>query len=336
VSSASHDVRALCCPDSLKGVLPAAEAATALAVGFSRAGVPAERLPIGDGGEGTMEALYAALGGTWRDAEVSDPLGRLVRARFLELPDGRAVVESAEAIGLWRVEAHERDPLRASSRGLGELVLAASAAGASELLVTLGGSATVDGGTGLRSVLAELPVPVSVACDVRNPLLGERGAARVFGPQKGASPADVEELERRLAGMEELAPFAELEGAGAAGGLGAALAALGARLVPGVELVLDAVGFDERAAAARVVVTGEGAVDLSSSEGKAPAGVAARASRLGVPCVVFGGLVEPGAAKALHALGAAAVFSLSGQPQRVREDLEELGESLGRLLGAFA
>jgi glycerate kinase len=328
-------VRALCCPDSLKGVLAAGEAATALSVGFSRADIAAERLPIGDGGEGTMQALYAALGGTWAEAEVSDPLGRLVEARFLLLPDGRAVVESAEAIGLWRVEGHERDPLRASSRGLGELIAAAAAAGARELLVTLGGSATVDGGAGLRSVLAELPVPVAVACDVRNPLLGERGAARVFGPQKGASPAEVEELEGRLAGMEELAPYAQLEGAGAAGGLGAALAALGARLVPGVELVLDAVGFDERAGSARLVVTGEGTVDRSSSEGKAPAGVAARASRLGVPCAVFGGLVEPGAARALHAVGATGVFSLSGHPERAREDLEELGESLGRLLQRF-
>jgi glycerate kinase len=157
----------------------------------------------------------------------------------------------------------------------------------------------------------------------------------VFGPQKGASPAEVEELEGRLAGMEELAPYAELEGAGAAGGLGAALAALGARLVPGVELVLDAVGFDERAGSARLVVTGEGTVDRSSSEGKAPAGVAARASRLGVPCAVFGGLVEPGAARALHAVGATGVFSLSGHPERAREDLEELGESLGRLLQRF-
>jgi glycerate kinase len=317
-------------------VLDAAGAAAALAAGVGRAGMDAEQLPLADGGDGTMAALHVALGGEFREAEVSDPLGRRVEARWLLLPDGRGVVESAEAIGLWRLEAVERDPLRASSRGLGELVRAAARGGARELVVTLGGSATVDGGAGLREVLAELPVPVTVACDVRNPLLGERGAARVFGPQKGASPAQVEELEARLAAMEQLAHVAELEGAGAAGGLGAALAALGAQLVPGIDLVLDAVGFEPRAARATLVVTGEGQVDLSSAEGKAPAGVAAVCARRGVPCVVFGGRVLPGAAAALRRAGATAVLPLSGEPERAHDDLVELGEGLGRLLSALA
>jgi glycerate kinase len=188
----------------------------------------------------------------------------------------------------------------------------------------------------MREVLDRLPVPVTVAFDVRNPLLGERGAARVFGPQKGASHAQVEELERRLAAMRELVPVAGLSGAGAAGGLGAALAALGATLVPGGELVLEAVGFEARVRGAALAVTGEGAVDRSSAEGKTPAGVAAACLRAGVPCAVFGGRVEPGAAQELYAAGATAVLSLSGVPERARDDLAELGEALGRLVRSLS
>ena len=329
-------MKAVACPDSLKGSLSAREAAAALAAGLARAEVEAEEVPLGDGGEGTAEALHAALGGEWRSAPVSDPLGRRVDARFLLLGDGRAVVESAEAIGLWRLEASELDPIRASSRGLGELIAAAADAGATAVIVAVGGVATVDGGAGLREVLDRLPVPVTVACDVRNPLLGPRGAARVFGPQEGASPEQVEELERRLAAMPELAPVADLPGAGAAGGLGAALAALGAELAPGIDLVLEAVRFGGRLRGTALAVTGEGTVDRSSKEGKVPAGVSAACGRAGVPCAVFGGRVEEGAAGELYDLGATAVFRLSGRPQRAREDLSELGEALGRLLRRLA
>jgi glycerate kinase len=322
----------IACPDTLKGVLAARDAAAALAEGFVRAGVEADRIPLADGGEGTADALHTVLGGDWHTAAVEDPFARPVEARFLLLPDGRAVVESAEAIGLWRLTPDELDPLRATSRGLGQLIQAAADAGAVEAIVTLGGSATVDGGAGVREVLDELPLPITVACDVRNPLLGERGAARVFGPQKGASPEQVEELERRLAAMPELTAVAELSGAGAAGGLGAALAALGADLVPGIDLVLEALSFDERLRGAALVVTGEGTVDTSSAEGKVPAGVASAASRAGVGCVVFGGLVREGAAEALYGLGATAVLPLSGRPEHARDDLVALGAALGRLL----
>jgi glycerate 2-kinase len=305
-------------------VLAGREAARVLAQGFARAGVAADELPLADGGDGTAAVLHAALGGEWREAEVSDPLGRPAAARFLLLPDGRAVVEAADAIGLARLGTGELDPLAASSRGLGELILAA-APHARELLVALGGSASVDGGAGLREVLSELPVPARVACDVANPLLGERGAARAFGPQKGASPEQVEELELRLAAMTELRPAAELPGAGAAGGLGAALAVLGAELVPGAELVLETVGFRERIRHAAVVVTGEGIVDRTSAEGKAP-GVAARICReAGVRCVVFGGRV--------HAeLPGAEMRALSGDPARAADDLAALGEAVGSTL----
>lgn len=324
-------MRVVCCPDKLKGVLPAPEAAAALAAGFRDAGVEADELPLADGGEGTADALRSSRGGEWREARVADPLGRSVDARFLLLPDGRAVVESAEAIGLSRLAPEERDPLRASSRGLGELVRAAADAGATEILVALGGSATVDGGAGLREALDRLPVRVVALCDVRNPLLGERGAARVFGPQKGAGPAEVEELERRLASMRELASVSHLPGAGAAGGLGAAFAALGATLASGIKTVLDVVGFREQIRGARLVVTGEGRVDASSAEGKTAAGVATASRAEGVACLVFGGRVDRGAAAALHDLGATAVLALGGGEARARDDLTALGEAVGRL-----
>jgi glycerate kinase len=311
-------VTLLASPASLKGVLSAVEAAAALVEG---AGSDAEALPIADGGGGTAEVLAASFGGSWQDAVVSDPLGRPVSARWLMLPDRTAVVEAAAAIGLALLGPDELDPMRASSRGLGELVHAAFEACPDELLVCLGDSATVDGGAGLMEVIGGFPVPVRVACDVRNPLLGPRGAARAFGPQKGASPEQVEKLEARLEARGSLRRVADLPGAGAAGGLGAALAALGAELVVGAELVLDLVGFRERARAAGLVVTGEGTVDVGTLEGKAP-GEALRVCREeGIRCAVFGGRI-------LEQLSGAELHELSGDPARAREDLVALGRFL--------
>jgi glycerate kinase len=306
-------------------VLSAAAAARAVAAGLARSGLDADEAPMADGGEGTSTALCAALEGEWRCVSVSDPLGRPVDARFAVLPDGRAVVEAAEPIGLARLAAGELDPLRASSRGLGELIAAALDAGATGLVVGLGDSATVDGGAGLREVLDRLPDATVVACDVASPLLGPRGAARAFGPQKGASPAQVQQLERRLAADPVLAPFAELAGAGAAGGLGAALAALGATLVPGAELVAETIGLRERMIGVALVVTGEGTVDEGSREGKVTGVVAALAAEAEARCVVFGGRVEAG-------IPGAETVALSGDPLRAEADLEELGERLGREL----
>lgn len=328
----SRPLRVVACPDSLKGVLSADAAAAALAEGAKRARVEALELPLADGGEGTAAALARAWGGRWRTATVSDPLGRPVCARFL-LSRRTAVVEAAEAIGLGRLAPRERDPLRASSRGLGELIAAAARAGAERVVVGLGGTATVDGGAGLREVLPRLPVPVLALCDVRNLLLGPRGAARAFGPQKGASPADVRELERRLAAMAELRRFARMPGAGAAGGLGAAFAALGAELVAGGPFVVEAVGLERVLAdAPAAVVTGEGAVDPSSAEGKVPAAVAVACARVEAPCFVFGGTVEPAAVSSLVALGATALVALSGRPDRARDDLVSVGEAVARLV----
>ena len=313
-------MRALLSPASLKGVLDADVAAAALARGMRDAGAEAVELPVADGGEGTALVLHAALGGEWRSVRVADPLGRQVAARWLLLPDGRGVVEAAEAIGLPLLAPEERDPRRASSRGLGELVLAALDGGATSLVVALGGSATVDGGAGLLSVVDRLSVKTRALCDVRTRLVD---AARLFGPQKGASTEDIAFLEERLAAMEELRPFAELPGSGAAGGLGAALASLGAELVEGAATVLDLVGFDERAAACDLVVTGEGAVDETTREGKAPGEVARRASTAGIRCVVFGGVVRA-------EIPGAETVALSGDPARAEADLVELGRRLGR------
>ena len=319
-------MRAVAAPASLKGVLSATAAAGALAAGFRSVGVAADEVPVADGGEGTAEVLERALGGEWCSATVSDPLGRPVEARFLLLPDGAAVLESAEAIGLGRLAPDERDPLRASSRGLGELIQAAVDAGAGELLICLGGSATVDGGLGLREVLGGFPVPARALCDVRNPLLGPRGAARAFGPQKGASTEQVEELEAGLAADRRLAPVRDLPGAGAAGGLGAAFAALGAELVPGAELVLDLIGFRERARGAALVITGEGTVDRSTTEGKAPGEVLNVCRELELRCALFGGRVLD------EATAGGEIYELSGDPSWARDDLQALGVRLGREL----
>lgn len=315
-------MNALASPASLKGVLGAADAASALAEGFRAAGAEVVELPIADGGSGTAEVLAGALGGEWHEATVSGPLGRPVPARWLLLPDGTAVVESAEAIGLARLRADELDPIRASSRGLGELIHAALGAGPDALLVCLGDSATVDGGAGVMEVLGGFPVPARALCDVRNPLLGERGAAAVFAPQKGASLEQVAELEARLAARRSLRPFADVPGAGAAGGLGAAMAALGAELVQGAELVLELIAFRARARLADLVVTGEGTLDRSTMEGKAPGAAFRICSEECLRCAVFGGRLE-------EELPGAELYELSGDPARARADLVALGERLG-------
>ena len=316
---------ALASPASLKGVLSPQDAAALLATGLRRVpGIDVDEAPVADGGEGTAAVIQQALGGVWHEAEVSDALGRPVTAEWLLLDDGTAVVESAGAIGLPLLRRNERDPLRASSAGLGELLLAAVAQRPAALFVCLGGTATVDGGSAMREVVRDRldGIPMQVLCDVRNPLLGERGAARVFGPQKGARPATVEVLEARLGALEELAPYRDLPGAGAGGGLGAALAALGGELVEGAELVLDTIGFDDRARKADLVVTGEGMVDATTLEGKAPGAVVRRCELLGVRCELFGGLVR----------GGMRAHALSGRRARAGDDLVQLGEELARAL----
>lgn len=308
-------MNALACPASLKGVLSAREAAAALAEGLGGA----VELPVADGGDGTLDVLAPALGAQWREAEVADPLGRPVVARWL-LHDGSALVEAAQAIGLSLVVEDERDPLRASSRGLGELLAEVQDTDPVEIVVFLGGTATVDGGAGLMEVLGGFRVPVRAACDVRAPLVD---AARTFAGQKGATPEQATELERRLLERQSLAPFRELPGAGAAGGLGAALAALGAELVNGADLVLDLIGFRGRLDGADLVVTGEGTVDRTTWMGKAPGEVFRLCAERDLRCALFGGrVVDP--PKGVE------VYELSGEPARAREDLVALGRSLAQ------
>ena len=302
--------RALACPASLKGVLSARAAAAALAEGL-REWAEVDELPLADGGEGTLDVLFEALGGAWRHADVVDAFGRPHRARWLALPDGTAAVEAAEAIPL---DPARVDPRAASSRGLGRLIQAVGRPRA--LLVCLGGTATMDAGAGLLGLVGQLPAPTRVACDV-DATLDE--APRLFGPQKGASPALVEELAARFARLHELAPYAALPGAGAAGGIGAALAALGGELVPGARLVAELVGLDPRPY--DLVVTGEGAVDATTARGKAPSEVVRRCREAGVRCVVFGGRV-------LDRLDGAETVALGGDPSRAREDLVSLGRHL--------
>lgn len=318
-------MRVVVAPAGLKEVLPARAAAASLARGVRRARHEAVEVPLADGGEGTAEVLRSARGGDWRRAGVRGPLGDAVEARWLALPEGVAVVEAAAALGLGLVPEGRRDPLRASSRGLGELIRAALAEAPRSLVVALGGTATVDGGAGLREVLDALPVPTVALADVRSPLLGPRGAARAFGPQKGADPEAVELLEARLAALSELAPWSSLPGAGAAGGLGAALAALGAELVPGAEYVARAAGLREALEGAALAVTGEGRLDETTLEGKVPAHVVASCREAGVRCAVFAGRVR-------LELPGCELHELSGDPARAREDLEALGERLARSL----
>jgi glycerate kinase len=278
---------ALVAPDSFKGTFTAKRVAAAIAAGLRTAGREAIELPVADGGEGTMDVLAAALGGERRAAAASDALGRPVDGAFVLLPDGRtAIVEVAQASGLARVNDRERDPWAASTRGTGELIAAAAAAGAERVLLTVGGSATTDGGAGAIAALNEAGVEVDLEllCDVATPF--ER-AARVFGAQKGADPAMVRRLERRLARLAEKLPR-DPRGepmTGAAGGLSGGLwARYGARLRRGAAYVLDAVGFDERMRAAAFVVTGEGRLDEQTLQGKIVGEVATRCRQGGVAC----------------------------------------------------
>jgi glycerate kinase len=303
----------LACPASLKGVLSSRAAASALAAGLREAGVASVELPVADGGEGTLDAIP---GGEMREVEVHDAFGQARAARIRVGPE-RTVVEAAEVIPL---DPGRRDVLAASSRGLGELLARLDAP---RLVVGLGGTATMDGGAGLLEVLGRLPAPTLALCDVSTRLYD---APRLFGPQKGASPEQVELLERRLRDRTELAPFAELPGSGAAGGLGAALASLGAELVPGAATVLDFAGFAPRGF--DLVVTGEGTVDATTREGKVAAEVVRRCRADGVSVVVFGGRV-------VERLPGVETVALSGDPARAETDLVELGARLGaRLLDA--
>ena len=287
----------LVAPDSFKGTFSAAEVAAAIAAGLRAEGREADELPVADGGEGTMGVLVGVLGGEVRTLSASDPLGRPVEAGYALLPDGTAVVETAQASGLGLVAEEERDAWAASTRGTGELIVAAIEAGADKVIVTVGGSATSDGGAGALEVMADAGVTaeIDVLTDVRTVY---EDAGRVFGPQKGAHPAMVERLTERL---HELASRFKRDPrgepmTGAAGGLSGGLwAAHGATLRSGAAYVLDAIGFDDRMRAAPFVVTGEGRLDDQTLQGKIVGEVATRCRQGGVTChaVVGQNALEP-------------------------------------------
>jgi glycerate kinase len=277
---------ALAAPDKFKGTLSAADVASALADGVRQAGWRAIELPIADGGEGTAAALLAARGGRWESATVVDALGRPVEARFALLDDGDAVVEVAQASGLWRLDEDDLDPWAASSTGTGQLIEAGIRAGARRVIVAAGGSATTDGGAGALAALdgQARRVPLLVACDTA---VTFEEAAVVYGPQKGADEPTVRRLTSRLhelAGRAPRDPRGEPM-TGAAGGLAGGLWAFaGAELVAGARLVLDALDVDARLAEVDIVLTGEGRIDAQTMTGKAVGELAARCVRAGVPC----------------------------------------------------
>lgn len=271
-------------PDKFRGTLTARQAAAAIASGAARAGWTTAELPLADGGEGTLDVL----GGGNRRTTVTGPLGAPVEAEWRLEDDGTALIEAARACGLSLAGGPEgNDPLRATSRGVGELVAAAVAEGASRIVVAVGGVASTDGGAGAVEALPPHLPPLDVACDVE---AGFLDAADVFAPQKGATPEQVQTLRERLASLS----IPDLPGSGAAGGLAGGLAAIGARLVFGFELVADRLGLDERLAEADLVVTAEGRLDATSFTGKVVGGVLGRAGAAGVEALVLAGEVAPG------------------------------------------
>jgi glycerate kinase len=272
----------LAAPDKFRGTLSAREAAAAIAAGAVRAGWTAAKLPLADGGEGTLDVL----GGGNRRTNVTGPLGRPVEAEWRLEDDGTAIVEAALACGLTLAGGPERnDPLAATSRGVGELVAAAIAEGAARVVVAVGGVASTDGGVGaVEAIPTPLPIPLDVACDVEARFLD---AADVFAPQKGAAPEHVRILRERLAQLD----VPDLPGSGAAGGLAGGLAAIGGRLLVGFDFVAQRVGFDARLAEADIVITGEGLVDATSLTGKVVGRVLDRASAAGIEALVLAGSV---------------------------------------------
>ena len=359
-------MRIVVAPDSYKGSVSALGVAQAMARGIGKVFPDAElcSIPIADGGEGTVEALVAATQGCLRQTEVSDPLGRRILASWGILGDDRtAVIEMAAASGLPLVPAKKRDPRITTSYGTGELILAALDAGLRKVIIGIGGSASNDGGAGMARALGvrftdmqgqELPeggaalaklkqirvdgidarlrdTEIIIACDVDNPLCGLRGASAVFGPQKGASPDVVAELDSALRHFSAVARQAtgrdvsERPGAGAAGGLGAGLLFFtSAQLKPGVEIVLAAVGFTDLLRDAAFVVTGEGRTDFQTAFGKAPVGVAKVAKRFAVPVFCLSGSLGEGADEVL-AQGVDAVLSICDKPMALEECMAGAG-----------
>lgn len=355
-------------PDSFKGSLSASHVCKAMQRGAVRVFPDADFIlaPLADGGEGTVEAILQTAGGRKISTPVQNPLGQAISADWGILPAGRAILEMAQASGLTLIPENERDALRASTYGTGELIRAALDHGCKEILIGIGGSATTDGGTGALSALGVrflgadgtvLPpggaslnelqsidlsniyarlqeTRITVLCDVINPLFGENGAAYIYGPQKGASPEKVQILD---AGLRRLAQISSQTlsldrsaqpGAGAAGGLGFGLLAfLNAELKSGIEVVLDTAGFSEKLKTADLVLTGEGAIDAQTLAGKTIAGVCREAKKQNVPVIAFGGKVSL-SGREQDALGLAAAIPIPNAPMSLEECIARADELL--------
>ena len=320
--------------DSFKGSLSSSEVSEAFARGW-RELLPEceiEIIPIADGGEGTLEALIEAMNGCYVEVEVHDPLHRPIKARYgIVEQEHTAIIEMATASGLTLLQEEERNPMKTSTFGTGEMIADAIERGCRRVLIAIGGSATNDCGVGLfralgfrffdregcevmgrgkdlekistiddsQRITALDECEFIVACDVTNPLYGERGAAYIFAPQKGADSDMVEALDRGLRNFARVVEefngcsIGEMEGAGAAGGLGGALhALLGAKLKRGVDMVLDLLGVEQTIASSNLVITGEGRLDHQTLMGKAPSGVLAIARRYNIPTIAIGGAIE--------------------------------------------
>ena len=329
----TFSVRILVAPDKFKGTLSAREVAESVALGLREVWPDAEidQCPIADGGEGTAEVICQARGGHWVNCDVHDALGRLIQARYALFGESdKAVMEMSEAAGLWRIGANERNPLKASTAGVGEMLLEATKQGVKEIIVGLGGSATNDGGFGLARSLGfrfldsrgneltngpadllklqriverpstERAFPtILAATDVRNPLLGKQGATYVFGRQKGTGPDEIQILEKALTQLAEVVTrdlgidCRDAPGAGAAGGLGFGLMSFcGAKVRPGFEVVSEAINLGERLRNADFVITGEGSLDRQTLDGKGPAGLAKLARSLGKPVFAIVGRAD--------------------------------------------
>lgn len=359
-------MRILIAPDSFKECLAAEEVAERIAEGIGRVAPDAQiiTLPLSDGGEGLVKTLTAAMDGQMLCREVTGPLHQRVRAGWGLVGGDTAIIEMAEASGLALVPAAGRNPLKATTFGTGELIRAALEQGCTRLIIGIGGSATNDGGAGMAQALGvrlldaqgeeiapgaagllELAsidmsavdqrlahTEIKVACDVTNPLCGPRGAARVYGPQKGAAAAEVELLEQALSRLAEVVKrdmgldICAVPGAGAAGGLGAGLMAFtGARLQPGLELVLDILQFDSRLSdGLDLIITGEGEINGQSLYGKVPVGVARRARKYGIPVLAVVGNIGPEAGQ-VYAEGITAVMSIAPGPISREESLARAG-----------
>ncbi len=369
-------------PDSFKGNLTSLQVAAAIEKGIRRV-LPKARIikvPMADGGEGTVQSLVDATGGRIVRKKVTGPAGKPVNASYGLLADGEtAVIEMAEASGLPMVSGKTKNPLKTTTYGTGELIKDAMNRGARHIIIGLGGSATVDGGAGMAQALgvkfrnrsnavirehgaggmldkiAKIDVSeldprlrktrVTVACDVDNPLCGKRGAAYVFGPQKGATPAMVRKLDANLKHFGQLIKkdlkksVLTLAGAGAAGGLGAGLVAFtGARMKSGIKIVVEATGLKQAIKGADLVITGEGRVDFQTAFGKTPSGVAKAAKTHGVPVVAIGGGLADDAhgvfKHGIHALesGAARDMSLEEALAKSRGHLANAGERTIRMI----